>query len=233
MKTAFDELLLYRSDPQCRAVLEDALLEEGRYLINHLPYLGTSPKIAGAAGGASVPSEAEAARESRGSRSRGDIGSGGDIGDGSAIFGGDGGGGGIHDGDGVGCWGGDGDFHIHEGKLDRTPIKKEINMYNGLKIWSIGGGYYVYLLVGWARCVKGDEWQMHNARIIRQQGGEVSLATLADKGPQAAEGNNGATELLDASVEPEEIHRLLIRRSLPCNEAAWKKHCPKPKNWID
>lgn len=98
-------------------------------------------------------------------------------------------------------------------------------MREGLKVISIGGGEYVYVLVAWMRQARGDEWEAHGARCIRRFGHGVALTTLAAEGPQEG------TELLAPAVEAEEIHRLHIRRALPCNEAAWANDCPKPRGW--
>jgi len=39
--------------------------------------------------------------------------------------------------------------------------------------------------------------------------------------------------LKEAAAQPEETHRLLIRRCIPANEAKWKRECPRPKDWQD
>ncbi len=41
------------------------------------------------------------------------------------------------------------------------------------------------------------------------------------------------SRLSEAAEVPEEIHRLVIRRSLPASTKAWSKHCPRPADWRD
>lgn len=98
-------------------------------------------------------------------------------------------------------------------------------MKNGLRIVSIPGGYYPYVLVGWLRRLQGDDWEISGARVIRRFGARQSLAGLASKGPARD------TQLLEASAQPEDLHRLLINRSIRCDEAAWAKECPRPEGW--
>ncbi len=100
-------------------------------------------------------------------------------------------------------------------------------MRPGLKIVSLPGGYYPYVLVGWLRRVGGDEWEIVGARVVRRFGQNQALAGLAEKGPAKD------TELLVASKKPESLHRLLIGRSIPCEPDKWAKECPKPKDWAE
>ena len=101
-------------------------------------------------------------------------------------------------------------------------------MRNGLKIVVLPGNYYApYVLVGWLHCVGGDEFEMIGARCIRRFGTNQALAALAANGPARD------TQLLEAAKRPEELHRLDIRRGIPCDPKAWEKHCPKPADWVD
>lgn len=143
----------------------------------------------------------------------GDGGDGGYGGDGYG-GGGDGGGGdGGDGGDGYGNYGGD-------GGLTKRTISEALAMKEGLSIITVASGYNPYVLVGWAR--PGDLFvDLYGCRLIRRFGGQAQLANLAKKGLQAN------TELLDPS-EYESIGIACIGRVIPCNEAAWKKECPRP-----
>ena len=99
-------------------------------------------------------------------------------------------------------------------------------MRNGLKIFSLPGGYYPFVLVGWLRRVEGDEYEVLSGRVIRRFGQSQALSSLAQKGPAKD------TELLAASPT-ETVHRLLIGRCIPCEPSAWAKECPKPEGWRD
>lgn len=98
-------------------------------------------------------------------------------------------------------------------------------MRDGLKLLVTPGSYWGLTQIGWLRHLEGDEYEFIGCRTLRRVGQQVPLAKLADEGPDRT------IELQPAAAKPEEIHRLLIRRSLPANEEAWKKHCPKPKDW--
>jgi hypothetical protein len=101
------------------------------------------------------------------------------------------------------------------------------DMRAGLKIVVTPGNYWCLSQIGWLRRVEGDEWELVGARTLRRIGEQVPLAEIAAKGP-------GKTiKLMPVAEQPEEIHRLLIRRSIPANEAAWAEHCPKPDDWKD
>jgi hypothetical protein len=102
-------------------------------------------------------------------------------------------------------------------------------MRNGLKIIQVPGRYggWAVTRVGWMRRVNGDEWEMIGARTIVRTGSPRTLDSLAAKGPA------NDHRLSDASEMPEEIHRLLIRRSLPASEKTWIAHCPRPPGWRD
>ena len=100
-------------------------------------------------------------------------------------------------------------------------------MRDGLKIIVQPDGYYPYVTVGWIRRVQGDEYESVGARVLRRFGSKQALARLAAEGPASD------TELLVAAEIPEEVHRLGVSRSIPCNEAKWAEHCPKPKDWIE
>lgn len=100
-------------------------------------------------------------------------------------------------------------------------------MSPGLKIIQVPGRYgYSVTRVGWLRRVAGDEWELlPGARTIIRSGGIRTLSELAEDGPKKDH------TLSTPAAGLEEIHRLVIRRSLPANTKAWGDHCPKPKGW--
>ncbi len=108
-------------------------------------------------------------------------------------------------------------------------FSKDPNMKDGLKIVQVAGAYYGYSVtrVGWLRRVSGDEYELLNARTIARTGSYSldGINKLASDGPRdkyrLSEGDKG----------PEEVHRLLIRRSVPASVDAWAKDCPRPKGW--
>lgn len=99
-------------------------------------------------------------------------------------------------------------------------------MKNGLKVVQLPGRYWSVTRVGWMRRVAGDEWELINACTIIRTGQSRTVASLADDGPledhRVSAPANGV----------EEVHRLVIRRSLQAADV-WLKHCPKPVNWVD
>ena len=105
-------------------------------------------------------------------------------------------------------------------------------MRNGLKIIAYLPGRYGYGLtrVGWLRRVNGDEYELLGARTIWRAKGNFQMGGL---NKLAAEGLGKDYEASDADTMPEELHRLLIRRSLSANEEAWAEHCPRPKDWTE
>jgi hypothetical protein len=74
----------------------------------------------------------------------------------------------------------------------------------------------------------GDEFEILGARIMIRAG-QARAGGLAEA---AAKGPAKHYTLTDAATKPEELH-LLIQRTLPCDEKAWAKHCPKPVDWKD
>ena len=118
---------------------------------------------------------------------------------------------------------GDGDDGDGGGGYQKSETRQ---MNEGLKILTYpSGGYYPYVFVGWLRRVGGDDYELVGARIIRRFGRDGALVNLAEKGPQSD------TQLLDAAKHPEPVHRLLMGRVIQANAGAWKKECPKPKDW--
>jgi hypothetical protein len=97
-------------------------------------------------------------------------------------------------------------------------------MREGLKVIQITGRYvYAVTFVGWLRRIAGDEYILFpGARIVWIKGEARGLAHLAANGPGRDYG------LLDPTDATEEIHRLLVRRSVLANEQVWKRLCPKP-----
>lgn len=103
-------------------------------------------------------------------------------------------------------------------------------MRNGLKIIQVPGGYGYWAVtrIGWLRRVSGDEWVLlPGARSIIRTQGARNLDSLASDGPKKDH------TLSDASVGPEEVHRLIIRRALPADEKTWAKLCPRPDGWTE
>jgi len=204
------ELLINRGDPEYRLVLEDWYLTQGAIFLIEEP--GGDGDGYGDGGGDGY-GDGDGGGDGYGGYGYGD-----GYGDGDGYGYGDGYGDG--DGDGYGGDGyGDGGHKIP--KLNR----EEIDVRDGLKIVSLPSGAYAYILVGWLRRIVGDEYELIGSRCIRRFGRNRSLAELAKHGPYED------TQLLEAAVEPEELHRLLIRRALPCNEKAWTKECPRPVDW--
>jgi hypothetical protein len=116
-------------------------------------------------------------------------------------------------------------------RILHSLLTKEIDMRNGLKVFQLPGRYgYSVTLVGWFRRVAGDEYEAHNVCTIARTGSYAldGLQKLASAGP----GKRGY-DVTKAADMPEEIHRLLLRRVLPANEAAWREHSPKPKGWVE
>jgi hypothetical protein len=108
-------------------------------------------------------------------------------------------------------------------------LTKEIDMRNGLRLIQVPGRYgYSVTLVGWVERVLGDEFLLHNAVTVARTGGYRldGLQKLASDGP----GKRGY-DVTEPAKQPEELHRLLVRRSLIADEKAWEKHCPKPDWW--
>lgn len=108
-------------------------------------------------------------------------------------------------------------------------LTKEPDMRNGLKIIQVPGRYgYSVTKIGWLRRVSGDEWEiMPGARTLVHTSGPRTLDSLASEGP-------GRDHQMSApAAGPEEVHRLVIRRSLPASVDAWSKHCPRPSHWIE
>jgi hypothetical protein len=111
-------------------------------------------------------------------------------------------------------------------------LTKEPDMREGLKVIQTTGAYYGYAVtrVGWLRRVDGDEYELLPGAVTIQRTGERNLAGL-DLLASGGLGNRYAAS--EPAESSEEIHRLLVRRSLPANEAAWASVCPKPKGWVE
>jgi hypothetical protein len=106
-------------------------------------------------------------------------------------------------------------------------LSREPDMQNGLKIIQLPGRYagWAVTRVGWLRRVSGDEWELIGARTIVRTGTPRALDSLASHGPMTDH------TLSDSSLAPEEIHRLVIRRSLSADVEAWAEYCPCPSDW--
>jgi len=104
-----------------------------------------------------------------------------------------------------------------------------IDMTNGLKIIQVPGRWgYSVARVGWLRRVSGDEYVLlPGARTIMRTGTPRTIDSLASDGP-------GNDHILTApSKATEEVHRLVIRRSVRADEQTWAAHCPRPEDWVE
>jgi hypothetical protein len=202
--SAEELLLLRRSEPDARAVLEDVLLAEGRAIKDQLRYLRFYDYGYGGDDGSS-------------GGGYGGGGYGGDGDDGSS----GGGYGGGYDGDDGSSGGGYGGGY--GGEFDKTSERGHVDMEEGLKVVSVISGYVPYVFVGWLRRIDGDEYELVNARVIRRFGDGYSIAELALKGPKLGP---GATQLLPPATET--VHRLMMSRCIAANVEAWKAACPAP-----
>jgi hypothetical protein len=140
-------------------------------------------------------------------------------------YGGDGYDGGGYDGGydggyGYGYDGGGGGY----GGYGEYLLSKGFSMDNGLHIICSPGGYYPYVRVGW--CVREDGFiWMYNCRLVKRFGTNAELAKIAEEGPISN------TQLL-SMAEKESVSVAMISRAIPCNPAAWRKECPKPKEML-
>jgi hypothetical protein len=124
------------------------------------------------------------------------------------------------------------DTDEHFSKLLINQLTKALaedpDMRNGLKIIQVPGMYsWAVTRVGWLRRVIGDEWELIGARSIIRTGAARTLDSLAAHGPKDDH------RLTPTSEAPEEINRLLIRRSLRADVKVWAQDCPRPSGWID
>ena len=105
-------------------------------------------------------------------------------------------------------------------------------MKEGLKIMQFAGGRYGWNVtrVGWLKRIAGDEYQLLGGRTIWRKIGNYNAGGLTNL---ANDGLGREYDISAADKFGEDVHRLLIRRSLPANEKAWAEHCPKPKDWRD
>ena len=106
----------------------------------------------------------------------------------------------------------------------------EIDMKDGLKLIQVPGRYgYSVTLAGWLRRESGDEFTLHGAVTVARTGGYRmdGLQRLATEGPKKG------YDVTEPAKAVEEVHRLLIRRSLVADEKAWAKACPRPDGWLE
>lgn len=104
------------------------------------------------------------------------------------------------------------------------------HMKPGLYLFGVpSGGSVCVLRVGWLRKVKDgdfDEYECLNQVAPRRNGDyTTALTDAALKGPPKN------WNILDPFPTPCPTLRIHIFHPLPCDEKAWSKHCPKPKDW--
>ncbi|MBK7865192.1 MAG: hypothetical protein IPJ65_42665 [Archangiaceae bacterium] len=70
---------------------------------------------------------------------------------------------------------------------------------------------------------------MHGAVTVARTGGYRmdGLQRLATEGPKKG------YDVTEPAKAVEEVHRLLIRRSLVADEKAWRRACPRPDGWLE
>ena len=117
-------------------------------------------------------------------------------------------------------------------KTLNSLLKKEPDMREGLKVVQVTGAYYGYAVtrVGWLRRVDGDEYELLPGAVTVMRTGEHNLAGID---LLASEGPGQRYQCSEPAKASEEIHRLLVRRSVPANEKAWAKVVPRPKDWAE
>jgi hypothetical protein len=114
-------------------------------------------------------------------------------------------------------------------------LREEQDMRNGLKIIAYLPGRYGYGLtrIGWLRRVSGDEYELIGARTLWRTRGNYQMGGLNKLAAEGLGEDYGASE---ADELPEELHRLLVRRVLICDEKKWangRAPMPKPRGWVD
>jgi len=109
-------------------------------------------------------------------------------------------------------------------------ITLEPDMREGLKLVQLPGGYYGRSVtrVGWLKRVSGDEFVLLNSISIWRKSGDFAQDGLERL---AAEGPSKDYAVTKPAKSAEEIHRLVFRRALVADESKWAEACPQPKNW--
>jgi hypothetical protein len=226
-----------RCDPDVRAVLED--WERSRYRTSTIARLGfalafmdaddadavgdVAADAVAAAAGASADAAADDADGDGGADAAADD---ADDGDDAAADDADG-------GDGADAADDVADDDVVDIRAINSRFSEEPDMSPGLKIVQIAITYYrAITFVGWLKRVSGDEYVLVSPRIItRKSGQEWSWNGMREL---AANGPGKKYQLSDKDdADPEELHRLMIKRSIPADEKVWEKHCPKPADWKD
>ena len=109
-----------------------------------------------------------------------------------------------------------------------NAIQKGAVVREGLTLFQVPGRYYYGVtIIGWVRHVGGDELEVLGQCTVLRTGQPVSLSDLAVDGP----GSGHSVSKPSRTIE--QVHRLTIRRPIVADEKAWKKHCPKPKDWVE
>lgn len=109
-----------------------------------------------------------------------------------------------------------------------NKLTKGQDMKEGLVLVQLPGSYgYTVTRAGWLKRVSGDEFELHGPVTVWRTGQRnmAGLDVLASKGPRKDYRTSPPGEAV------EYVHRLLIRRCLPCDSTKWEKECPRPKGW--
>jgi len=203
-----ESLLMERSDPEARAVLEDWCLSRALRPLR----LGVVLDADAAADAAAADDDDDAADDDDDDDAADD-----DAADDDAADDAD-------DAD------DDADADDDDGRRKRrlltSILVEDGDMTNGLKLILVPGAWYgrAVLRLGWLRRVRGDEFFLEVPRSVWRVGAGIGLDKLQTQGPGKAYrvGDPGAGE---------ELHRLVWRRCLPAPLEVWAKHCPMPPGW--
>jgi len=104
-------------------------------------------------------------------------------------------------------------------------------MRDGLKIIQLTGNYYgrAVTKIAYVRRRGGDEYDiLPGARVVVVKNGKKGrgLESLATKGL-----GKEYEFMFEASEGVEEISRILVRRALVADEAAWREYIKRPDGW--
>ena len=209
--TALDGLLLRRSEPEARAVLEDWLRENGRHVRSALM---VGRIRADAYAYADAYADADAAADADAYADAAAYAAAADAADAAAADAADAAAAAYADAD------ADADAAHQLQKRFINSIKNgETEMTEGFAILFSTGTYFSSCRMGWLRQTGGDEWEVVSARNVRRtaNSGIMSLAQC-----KAAKGLGGH-ELGEVDTEPESVHRLHMLKAIRIPRADWPK----------